>query len=113
MTRHGFARSAYDSCVYLKKLSEGSYVYLLLYVDDMLIAAKEMSRINLLKKQLNDEFEMKKLGAAQSILGMDIIRDRKAGKVKLSQKAYIEKVLQRFNMNESKQITIPFTAHFT
>src|SRR5438270_107917 len=73
---------------------------------------QEMSRINLLKKQLNDEFEMKDLGAAQRILGMDIIRDRKAGKVKLSQKAYIEKILQRFNMSESNLVTIPFAAHF-
>src|SRR5436190_17999813 len=43
---------------------------------------------------------------------MDIIRDRRAGKVKLSQRAYIEKVLQRFNMSESKPVTIPFAAHF-
>ena len=63
-------------------------------------------------KQLNDEFEMKDLGVAQRILGMDIIRDIRAGKVKLSQKAYIEKVLQRFNMSESKPATIPFASHF-
>src|SRR3954468_6404520 len=98
MTRHGFARSAYDSCVYLKKLFDGSYVYLLLYVDDMLIAAKEMTRINLPKKQLNNEFEMKDLVSAQRILRMDIIWDRRARKVKLYQKAYIEKVLQQFKM---------------
>ena len=39
MLAHGFKRSNYDSCVYIKFVN-GSLIYLLLYVDDMLIAAK-------------------------------------------------------------------------
>ena len=39
MISQGFKRSDYDSCVYLKTI-EGSTNYLLLYVDDMLIAQK-------------------------------------------------------------------------
>ena len=42
MLSQGFKRSNYDSCVYLKTVN-GSTIYLLLYVDDMLIAAKSMS----------------------------------------------------------------------
>ena len=56
MLSQGFKRSNYDSCVYLKTVN-GSTIYLLLYVDDMLIAAKSMSEINELKKQLSNEFE--------------------------------------------------------
>ncbi|KAG8492474.1 hypothetical protein CXB51_009570 [Gossypium anomalum] len=41
MTSHDFKRSSLDSCVYFKKNSDGSFVYLLLYVDDMLIAVKD------------------------------------------------------------------------
>ncbi|KAG8487854.1 hypothetical protein CXB51_018699 [Gossypium anomalum] len=41
MTSHDFKRSSFDSCVYFKKNSDGSFVYLLLYVDSMLIAAKD------------------------------------------------------------------------
>ena len=41
MTSHDFKRSSFDSCVYFKKNSDGSFVYLLLYVDDMLIAIKD------------------------------------------------------------------------
>jgi len=40
MLSHGFKRSDYDSCVYLKTV-KGSSIYLLLYVDDMLIAVKK------------------------------------------------------------------------
>jgi len=50
MLDNGFSQSAYDSCVYYKKLPDGSFVYLLLYMDDMLIAAKSMLDIGLLKK---------------------------------------------------------------
>lgn len=49
MLSQGFKRSNYDSCVYLKTVN-GSTIYLLLYIDDMLIAAKSMSEINELKK---------------------------------------------------------------
>ena len=86
MTTHDFKRSSYNSCVYFKKSDDGSFVYLLLYVDDMLITAKDKEEIRKVKVQLNKEFEMKDLGAAKKILGMEILRDRKAGKLYLSQK---------------------------
>ena len=112
MTTHDFKRSNYDSCVYIKKNDNGSFVYLLLYVDDMLIATKDNKKIRKVKVQLSKEFEMKDLGAAMKILGMEILRDGKAGKLYLSQKAYIEKVLHRFNMHNAKPISTPLAAHF-
>ncbi|RVW85315.1 Retrovirus-related Pol polyprotein from transposon TNT 1-94 [Vitis vinifera] len=79
MVSHEFMRNQYDSCVYFKTLPDGSFIYLLLYVDDMLIAAKNRAEINKLKQLLSSEFEMKDLGAAKKILGMEIWRDRDAG----------------------------------
>ncbi|KAF3680613.1 hypothetical protein FXO37_03233 [Capsicum annuum] len=76
MTSHMFQKRSYDSCVYFKEISDGSFVYLLLYVDDMLIAPKDMREIIKLKTQLSKEFERKDLGAAKKILGMEIRRDR-------------------------------------
>ncbi|GKV26776.1 hypothetical protein SLEP1_g36011 [Rubroshorea leprosula] len=112
MVKIRFTRSNYDSCVYHKKLGDGSWVYSLLYVDDMLIAAKSMLIIDNLKKQLSGEFETKDLGAANKILGMEIHRDRKRGKLFLSQKKYIEKVLERLSLHEAKAMTTPLGAHF-
>ena len=63
-----------------------SFVYLLLYFDDMLIANKDKGEIRKVKAQLNKEFEMKDLGAAKKILGMEIFRDREVGKLYLSKK---------------------------
>ena len=107
-----YHRSEYDNCVYHKKLFDGSFIYLLLYVDDMLIAYKNMFEINMSKTQLQREFEMKDLGTAKKILGMEIHRDQKVGKLYLSQKNYIEKVLERFGMQGLKPVSTLLVAHF-
>nr|CAD40363.2 OSJNBa0093P23.9 [Oryza sativa Japonica Group] len=97
-------------CKWIFKRKEA--IYLLLYVDDMLIAAKDKSEIEKLKAQLSSEFEMKDLGAAKKILSMEITRERHSGKLYLSQKGYIEKVLRRFNMHDAKPVSTPLAAHF-
>ncbi|KAG8488139.1 hypothetical protein CXB51_018349 [Gossypium anomalum] len=112
MTSHNFKRSSFDSCVYFKKNSDGSFVYLLLYVDDMLIVAKDTREIRKVKAQLSEEFEMKDMRPTKKILGMDILKDRKASKLYLSQKGYIEKVLCRFNMQSAKPVSTPLATHF-
>ena len=63
-------------------------------------------------RELEILFDMKDLGAAKKILGTEIIRDRKARKLYLSQRGYIQKVLSRFNMSEAKSVNTPFPPHF-
>lgn len=57
--------SNYDHCVYYCKLSESTFIYLLSYVDDMLIYSNSKVEIDRLKAQLSKEFEMKDLGKAE------------------------------------------------
>ena len=97
---------------YFKRLENGSYIILLLYVYDMLVAGSNMQDINVLKKKLVNSFAMKDLGAANKILGMRITRDRKNHKLALSQDEYIEKVLERFRMQNTKPISTPLANHF-
>jgi hypothetical protein len=78
----------------------------------MLIAAKSKEQITTLKKQLSSEFDMKDLGAAKKILGMEITRDKNTGLLFLSQQSYIKKVLQRFNMHDAKPVSTPIAPHF-
>ena len=52
VTCHKLKRCTYDSCVYYKKCDDGSMVYLLIYVDDMSIAAKDMKEIQVIKDKL-------------------------------------------------------------
>uniref|UniRef100_A0A2N9J6A9 Integrase catalytic domain-containing protein n=1 Tax=Fagus sylvatica TaxID=28930 RepID=A0A2N9J6A9_FAGSY len=112
MIQIGYTRCEYDCCVYVRILEDGSYIFLLLYVDDMLIAAKSMCEVNRLKSLLHKEFEMKDLGAAKKILGMEIRRDREARKLWLSQKNYIRKVLEKFSMLDAKPVSTPLANHF-
>ncbi|WVZ89766.1 hypothetical protein U9M48_036131 [Paspalum notatum var. saurae] len=104
-----FLHGELEKDIYMDQ-SEG-FVFVL-YVDDMLIAAKDKNKITKLKAQLNSKFEMKDLGAAKKILGMEITRERHVGKLYLSQKGYIKKVLRRFNMHEAKSVSTPLAAYF-
>ncbi|GJZ93814.1 retrovirus-related pol polyprotein from transposon TNT 1-94 [Tanacetum coccineum] len=112
MVCNGYIRNQFDNCVYSKKVFRDCYVYLLLYVDDMLNAAKNMVVINDLKALLKSEFKMKDLGATKKILGMEIWRNKKAGRLWVSQEKFIEKVLQAFFVDQSKPVSTPLAAHF-
>jgi len=72
MIGHDYSRILCDTCVYHRKLSDDSFIYLLLYVNDIMIVARDIVEINRLKAQLNSEFGIKVLGAAKMILGMEI-----------------------------------------
>ena len=98
--------------MFIQKFSDGDFIILLLYVDDILIVGRNTSRINELKKQLSKFFAMKDLGHAKQILGMTITRHRDSKKLYLSQEKYIKKVLQRFNMDGAKPVASPLALHF-
>ncbi|KAG7533289.1 Integrase catalytic core [Arabidopsis thaliana x Arabidopsis arenosa] len=110
MKSQGFHRSVNNPCVYHKGSTIDDQIFLLLYVDDMLVAAKDLEKIKILKKSLNKEFEMKDLGPATRILGMDIIRDREKGVLKLSQGRYLKQVLRTFNMDDCKAVVSPINS---
>ena len=97
----GYKQSRYDPCVYFN-----NQIYLLLYVDDMLLIGKNKGEIEDLKRKLNEEFEMKNLGSAKKILGINIFRNR-PNTIFLSQKDYLEKVLSRFGMQHAKSVSSP------
>lgn len=110
MHKNGFTRCEMDHCCYIKNLDE-SYIILLLYVDDMLIAGSSINEINLVKQQLAEEFDMKDLGPAKQMLGMRISRNRSEGTLKLSQEKYIQKVLSRFSLHDAKTRSTPLGSH--
>ena len=111
MLEQKFQRCNLDCCVYFREDS-GMMVYLVLYVDDMLIASVSMSLIEDLKQKLKGEFDMKDLGPAKKILGMQLYRDIKAGTLFLSQEGYIRRVIDKFGMASSKPVQTPLAPHF-
>ena len=112
MIQVGYKRCEYDCCVYVKCLDNGLSIFLLFYVDDMLIATKSISEVNKLKILLSREFDMKDFGAAKKILGMEIHKERALGRLWLSHSGYVGKVLERFNVENAKPISTPLANHF-
>ncbi|KAK8700448.1 hypothetical protein V6N13_018844 [Hibiscus sabdariffa] len=97
----GFIRNEDEPCVY-KKFSGSIVSFLILYVDDILIIGNDIPTLQSIKTWLSSCFSMKDLGEAAYILGVKIYRDRSRRLLGLSQSTYIDKVLKRFSMEESK-----------
>ncbi|GKC56666.1 retrotransposon protein, putative, ty1-copia subclass [Tanacetum coccineum] len=104
--KFGFSQNRDEPCVYMK--ASGSYVtFRILYVDDILIMENNISMLQDVKSYLGRCFVMKDLGEAAYILGIKIYRDRSKRLIGLCQSAYIEKILKRYFMKNSKRETIP------
>ena len=78
-------------------------MFLVLYMDDILLIKNNILLMDDVKASLRKSFSMKDLGEASYILGIRIYRDRSKHLIGLIQSMYIDKVLNRFNMNESKR----------
>ena len=78
----------------------------------MLVVGPNKDRIQELKAQLAREFDMKDLGPANKILGMQIHRDRKNRKIWLSQKNYMRKIWWHFNMQDCKLVSTPLPMNY-
>ncbi|GJV26335.1 retrotransposon protein, putative, ty1-copia subclass [Tanacetum coccineum] len=104
--KFGFSQNRDEPCVYVK--ASGNYVtFLILYVDDILIMGNNIPMLQDVKSYLGRCFAMKYLREAAYILGIKIYRDRSKRLIGLCQSAYIEKILKRFYMENSKRGTIP------
>lgn len=92
----GFEENKVDQCIYLK-FSGRKFTFLVLYVDDILLASSYLGLLHETKLMLTKFFDMKDLGDTSFMLGIEIHIDRSHGVLSLSQRAYIDRVLERFN----------------
>ena len=106
ITSFGFNENIVDRCIYLK-ISGSKFIILVLYVDDILLATNDLGLLRQTKDFLSKNFEMKDMGEASYVIGIEISRDRSQGWLGLSQKAYINKVLERFNMDKCSASVVP------
>ncbi|WVZ94596.1 hypothetical protein U9M48_040469 [Paspalum notatum var. saurae] len=105
----GFIKNEEEPCLY-KKANGSALVFLVLYVDDILLIGNDIPMLESGKASLKIRFSMKDLGEAAYILDIKIYRDRSRKLIGLSQSTYIDKVLKRFNMHESKKGFLPLSA---
>ena len=101
-----FEQNVNEPCVY-KYIKETKVVFLVLYVDDILLIGNDIGLLYDVKKWLVEKFQMKVLGQASYVLGIQIIRDCKNRLLALPQASYIDKVLAWFSMHNSKKGQLP------
>ena len=83
-------------------------MFLVLYVVDILLIGNDVGVMSSIKISLSSQFDVKDLGKANHILGIKLWRDRKNRMLGLSQVGYIDKILARFSMQNSKNGLLPF-----
>eukprot|EP00877_Chromochloris_zofingiensis_P009919 jgi/Chrzof1/5180/Cz15g15040.t1 len=104
----GYTASAADPSLYWYCIN-GDYVYLLVYVDDILIAAKQLESVKAVKQQLLGLFESRDLGEATSYLGMSIQRNRQTGIIKIGHRLMITELLEKYGAVDSKIKSVPLS----
>lgn len=94
----GFIKSNFDSYFLFKGTEGPDSIYLLLCVDDILLACHDRFELDLIKSKFKTNFETKDLGQVKRILGMEIKRDMNNCILYVNQCSYVNKVLEKFSI---------------
>lgn len=103
-----FHTSEADPSLYIRH-DKISTTYLLIYVDDILIASKDIVRVDEVKRALAHAFDTRDLGEAKYFLGMTIERDRINGTVKLSQERATSELITKYGLADGKIKGVPLS----
>ena len=95
----GFIQTPADPCLLRHPERD---IILLVYVDDVSIAAKSMKNVDWFKKEFGKVFKIKDLGEMSKILGIKITRNRKNRTLRMDQTHYLTDVLNRLHMGTDK-----------
>lgn len=104
LTERGLIATKYDPCVYQTE-SEQEKLIVLIYVDDILIASKNIYKIQDLKKNLSEKLEVKDIGRANFCLGIEI--NQQLAEVTLNQKKYTLELLAKYGMEKCNPVSTP------
>ena len=104
LLENNFIQSMNDNCVFVKEIGLDK-IYIIFWVDDIIIAAKSLNFISDVKYLLNNRFQMKDLGRISWFLGIKF--EFQSGCIKMNQSKYINKLLNRFKMSDCNPRTLP------
>ena len=103
-----FVPSQADPGLYISS-QEVTNIFILVYVDDILIAAETKAAVQDVKTRLLQAFEARDLGDAQLFLGMTVTRDREQRIIHLSQERMITNLVKQFGLADGKIRTVPLS----
>nr|CAN62019.1 hypothetical protein VITISV_019561 [Vitis vinifera] len=102
---YGFVQCQSDHTLFVKHFPEGKLAIIIVYVDDIILTGDHEEKIDLLKKLLTKEFEIKDLGNLKYFLGMEIARSKKG--IAVSQRKYVLDLLNETGMLGCKPAETP------
>ncbi|KAL8290954.1 hypothetical protein RB600_006432 [Gaeumannomyces tritici] len=105
----GFVPVHQDVCLYVRRATGGM---LLLYVDDMQIAATTDSEIEAIASEISKRFEITALGDSQTFLGMQVVRDKANKTICLYQRDYITKIITKYGREDLHPVKTPWPSGF-
>ena len=111
MLDQGFYKNKCDNCLYVK-INHNIVIYVLIFVDNILISGSCANEIEILKTNLNKSFKMKDMGLLNYFLGISVEQDVNNGIIILNQKQYLENVLRKFYMLNCKPVDTPMDCNF-
>ena len=100
----GLKQSVMDPCVYVRR-TRSSTLIILIWVDDLLIAASDIKTLNDFKKCFSSSFQIKDLGELNWFLGIQF--KITPTYISLNQSFYTQSIINRFKMSEAKPRTLP------
>ena len=104
LLKYGFKQSRADYSLFTKRFNN-SFMALLVYVDDILIASNDIQPIDKLKVSLDQEFKLKDLGVLKYFLGLEVARSYKG--ISICQRKYTLEVLKEASMTACKPNKVP------
>lgn len=104
--RLGFERSEHDPCFFIFR-DDGSLIFLVIYVDDILLITPDEDARNCIIETLLLEYRMKVYSNPSHFLGFEINRDLVDRCMYINQTRYVEKLLNSFNMLDCNPLPIP------
>ena len=105
----GFERMKNEWCVYRRVSPAGTTIFAV-HVDDILCASSSQAELDRFRNDLLSCWEISDLGPAKFALGIAISRDLTSKTISLSQSAYIDRMLERFNMTDAHPCDTPMVA---
>ncbi|CAI7785675.1 unnamed protein product [Closterium sp. NIES-53] len=107
----GFAPATADPSLFLRTDTSLPPFYVLVYIDDLVLATADTEALTLVKSELQKRHTCTDLGELRSYLGLQITRDRARRTITLTQSHMVHQVLQRFGFQFSPQPTPLSTSH--
>ncbi|KAK3888840.1 hypothetical protein Pcinc_007106 [Petrolisthes cinctipes] len=100
----GFVQTSGDPCIYVN-LEE--FFIVAVYVDDIILACNCDDKVRKVKDSLASQFKLKDLGELQYFLGVKVVQNTVKGQIWIGQPLYIENILKKFGMEDSKPVETP------